>query len=52
MKILVGHKVTGGKNNGTSVDIDVVPVKGGGSKTFTADHVLVATGRKPYNEGV
>ncbi len=27
MKILVGHKVTGGKNNGTSVDIGVVPVK-------------------------
>jgi dihydrolipoamide dehydrogenase len=31
IKFFVGHKVTGGKNSGTSVDITFEPVKGGAS---------------------
>ncbi len=52
IKIFTSHKVLGGKNHGTHVEITYQPVKGGDSITISADHVLVATGRKPYTEGL
>lgn len=52
LNFLTGHKVTGGTNNGTSATISVEPVKGGSPITLEADNVLVATGRRPYTEGL
>lgn len=52
IKILTGHKVTGGKNHGTYAEINIQPVKGGDSQVLKADHVLVATGRRPFTEGL
>lgn len=52
MTILTGHKVISGKNNGDSAELVIEPVKGGEKKTLKADHVLVATGRKPHIAGL
>jgi len=50
IKFLVGHKVTGGSNNGTHGSVNVAPVKGGDPIVLTADHILVSTGRRPYTD--
>jgi len=53
MKIYTGHKVTGGKNNGDHAEITFEPVADSTkSKTIKCDHVLVATGRVPYTNGL
>lgn len=52
LKVLTGHKVTGGKNNGNSGEVTIEPVKGGDSQVLKADHILIATGRRPYSEGL
>lgn len=52
LTILTGHKVTGGKNNGTSGEVTIEPVKGGESKVLKGDHILISTGRRPYSEGL
>lgn len=48
----LGSRVTGVKKakNGASVTFE--PVKGGDAETIEADAVLIATGRKPYTEGL
>jgi dihydrolipoamide dehydrogenase len=48
IKILTSHKVTGGKNHGTYGEVTIEPVKGGEKQVLKADHILVATGRKPH----
>ena len=48
----MGAKVTGVKKAGRSGEVTHEPVKGGDSETLKADIVLVATGRKPYTEGL
>lgn len=50
IKILTSHKVTGGKNHGTYGEVTIEPVKGGEKQVLKADHILVATGRKPHTE--
>jgi dihydrolipoamide dehydrogenase len=40
--------VTGGKNNGTSGEVSVQPVKGGDALKLSADHILISTGRRPF----
>jgi len=50
IKILTSHKVTGGVNHGTYAEVTIEPVKGGEKQVLRADHVLVATGRKPYTD--
>ncbi len=48
----LGSKVTGVTKSGTGADVTFEPVKGGEAQTLSADIVLVATGRKPYTEGL
>ena len=48
----LGSKVTGVAKSGTGADVTFEPVKGGEAQTLSADIVLVATGRKPYTEGL
>ncbi len=48
----LGQKVTGVKKAGKGAEVTFEPVKGGTPETITADVVLVATGRKPYTEGL
>jgi len=50
IKILTSHKVLSGKNNGTFGEVTIEPVKGGDKITLKADHILVATGRKPHTD--
>ncbi len=45
-------KVTGASVNGTSASLTVEPVAGGTAETLTADIVLLATGRRPYTDGL
>lgn len=52
LKILAGHKVTGGTNNGKSATINIEPVKGGAPISLEADCVLISTGRRPYTNGL
>lgn len=52
IKILTATKVVSGKNLGTHAEVTIQPVKGGDSQVLKADHVLVATGRKPFTEGL
>lgn len=54
MKFFLGHKVTSGKNLGDHAEITFEAVKsqGSGPITLKAEHVLVATGRKPYTDGL
>lgn len=52
MEILTGHKVVSGQNLGTHGSVVVELVKGGDSKVFEADHILVSTGRRPFTEGL
>lgn len=51
-KFLVGHKVVGGTVGPTSAKVIVEDAKSGKKKELEADIVLVATGRKPYTEGL
>ncbi len=50
IKILTSHKVVGGKNHGTFGEVTIEPVKGGEKQVLKADHILVATGRKPHTD--
>jgi dihydrolipoamide dehydrogenase len=50
IKILTSHKVLSGKNHGTYGEVTIEPVKGGDKQVLKADHILVATGRKPHTE--
>lgn len=50
VKILTSHKVVGGKNHGTYGEVTIEPVKGGEQQVLKADHILIATGRKPHTE--
>lgn len=55
MKFFLGHKVTGGKNYGDYAEVTFEPVKPNGSSgpvTLKCDHVLVATGRRPFSDGL
>ena len=48
----MGCKVTEVKRSGRKAKVTFEPVKGGNAETVSADVVLVATGRKPYTEGL
>ncbi|MBO0663500.1 dihydrolipoyl dehydrogenase [Jiella sp. MQZ9-1] len=48
----LGAKVTGVDKAETGAKVTFEPVKGGEAETLEADVVLVATGRKPYTEGL
>ena len=50
IKILTSHKVVSGKNHGTYGEVTIEPVKGGEQQILKADHILVATGRKPHTD--
>ncbi|WP_339762941.1 dihydrolipoyl dehydrogenase [uncultured Hoeflea sp.] len=52
MDIKVGAKVTGVEKGGKGAKVSFEPVKGGDSETIDADIVLIATGRKPFTEGL
>jgi len=52
MKFNLGAKVTGVKKTAKGADVTFEPAKGGDAQTLNADVVLVATGRKPYTEGL
>lgn len=52
IKIMTGTKVVSGKNLGTHAEVTIQPVKGGDAQVLKADHVLVATGRKAYTQGL
>ncbi len=45
-------KVTGVKASAKGAEVSFEPVAGGASETLAADIVLVATGRRPYTEGL
>ena len=51
-KFHLGAKVTGVARTETGVQASVEPAKGGEAKTFDADIVLVAIGRRPFTEGL
>jgi dihydrolipoamide dehydrogenase len=44
--------VTGVEKSGSGAKVTFEPVKGGEATTIDADVVLIATGRKPYTEGL
>ena len=48
----LGAKVTGVEKTATGAKVTFEPVKGGATETLEADIVLVATGRRPYTEGL
>ncbi|MCP3057103.1 dihydrolipoyl dehydrogenase [Aurantimonas marianensis] len=48
----LGAKVTGVEKADKGARVSFEPVKGGEAETLSADVVLVATGRKPYTEGL
>lgn len=50
IKILTSHKVLSGQNFGTYGEVTIEPVKGGDKQVLRADHILVATGRKPFTD--
>jgi dihydrolipoamide dehydrogenase len=52
MEIRTGAKVTGVKKTSKGATVTFEPVKGGEAETVEADVVLVATGRKPYSDGL
>lgn len=52
MEFKLGAKVTDVKKAGKGAQVTYEPVKGGDAVTLDADIVLVATGRKPYTEGL
>ncbi len=48
----LGAKVTGVVKDGKGAKVTFEPVKGGDAVTLDADVVLIATGRKPYTDGL
>ena len=52
MDFKLGAKVTAVEKSGAGAKVTFEPVKGGEAVTIDADVVLVATGRKPYTEGL
>jgi len=48
----LGAKVTGVAKAKKGATVTFEPVKGGAAETIAADAVLIATGRKPYTEGL
>jgi dihydrolipoamide dehydrogenase len=52
IKIMTSYKVVSGKNYGTYGEVVIEPVKGGPQQTLKADHILVATGRKPHTDAL
>jgi len=52
MKFELGRKVTAVDGTGKTVKIESEAAKGGKEKSFEADVVLVAIGRKPYTENL
>ncbi|MFD1628439.1 dihydrolipoyl dehydrogenase [Pseudopedobacter beijingensis] len=51
MEFLLGHKVTGAKNNGKSTTVEAVDPKGNTVKV-EGDYCIVAVGRTAYTEGL
>ena len=52
MEFNLGAKVTGVQKAENGARVTFEPVKGGEAQTIDADVVLIATGRKPYTEGL
>ncbi|MGD9915241.1 MAG: dihydrolipoyl dehydrogenase [Rhizobiaceae bacterium] len=52
MEFRLGAKVTGVEKAGKGAKVTFEPVKGGAAETLDADAVLIATGRKPYTDGL
>ncbi|MEM1377481.1 MAG: dihydrolipoyl dehydrogenase [Pseudomonadota bacterium] len=52
MDFKLGAKVTDVKKSGKGAEVTFEPVKGGDAETLKADIVLIATGRKPYTDGL
>jgi len=52
MEFNLGAKVTGVEKSGKGAKVTFEPVKGGAAVVLDADVVLIATGRKPYTEGL
>ncbi|HCL67605.1 MAG TPA: dihydrolipoyl dehydrogenase [Rhizobium sp.] len=52
MEFNLGAKVTGVEKSGKGAKVTFEPVKGGEAQAVEADVVLIATGRKPYTEGL
>ncbi len=52
MEIRTGCRVTGVAKSRSGASVSFEPVKGGEAQTIDADIVLVATGRKPYTQGL
>ncbi|CAN7314384.1 dihydrolipoyl dehydrogenase [Pararhizobium sp. LjRoot238] len=50
--IKLGAKVTGVEKQGSGAKVTFEPVKGGDAVTIDADVVLIATGRKPFTDGL
>jgi len=50
--IRLGSKVTGVARTANGASVTFEPVKGGSSETVEADVVLIATGRRPYTDGL
>ncbi len=50
--IKLSAKVTGVEKSGKGAKVTFEPVKGGDAVTIDADVVLIATGRKPFTEGL
>jgi dihydrolipoamide dehydrogenase len=52
LEIRTGAKVTGVARAKSGATVTFEPVKGGAAETIEADVVLVATGRRPFTEGL
>jgi dihydrolipoamide dehydrogenase len=52
MEIRLSSKVTAVAKSGKGASVTFEPVAGGASETLAADVVLIATGRKPFTEGL
>ncbi len=52
MDIRLSSKVTGVEKAAKGAKVTFEPVKGGDAETLAADIVLIATGRRPYTEGL
>ncbi|MCP8895969.1 dihydrolipoyl dehydrogenase [Shinella daejeonensis] len=52
MDFKLGAKVTGVEKGGKGAKVTFEPVKGGEATVLDADVVLIATGRKPYTDGL
>lgn len=52
IKFKLGTKVDAAVKTGSGVQLTLSPAKGGDAETLDADVVLVATGRRPYTQGL